>query len=1225
MLKEKTDILKVVTDEGIEGLMVKFQKELADLINEAATYGELFKKNEDNDRYNKIKLFGNKLVQEEYMIGFAGHFSAGKSSMINALTGVDLLPSSPIPTSANIVKVRKTETDYAVIHLTDGKAVKYGGHGFSDAVKSFSKDGAAVSLVEIGHKESALPEGITVMDTPGVDSTDDAHRLSTESALHLADLVFYTMDYNHVQSELNFNFTKDLIRYNSNVYLIINQIDKHRESEISFEHFKQSVEDSFKMWGVEPKGIFYTSLFDLAHPHNDFEDVKDIVEGSMENWKESFIHNAHQTINALQKEHEQFLEEEIFELKDSASTLIAEDEWAQKTELLEELIDTEKILALFNEKAFTKTFEKEQSSLLHNATITPYETRVLLERYLESQSPRFKVGFLFGAKKTEEERQKRKEEFSENINKLLHTQIEIHLKALMKKSLKDANILTDEQSLSIDALDMTIPFTTIIKQFNASDIITGDTVLNISNQMKTNITIALRQLTDTWKDEMAQIVKSSANENADALLQKADLLKEKVQVINRLEELTFLSSNIEKEVGNPSLLMVTGRENLVKQWNHNEVLDITEYVADEGESLNQLENFDEEEASIQGKEHPSLTTAEEVIERADLVARIVKNAPGFIETAEYLRKKSKRLEGQEFTIALFGAFSAGKSSFSNALIGENILPVSPNPTTATINRIRPVSKGKEDGTADVILKTADRMAEDVIRSFEALGVDVSSLDEAYEKVDDAINSQLVDEKLQIHKAFITAFKEGYPIYGGALGTVLKTEREEFVKFVAEENRSCFVESIDFYFDCELTRKGITLVDTPGADSINARHTDVAFDYIRNADAILFVTYYNHAFARADREFLIQLGRVKDAFELDKMFFIVNAIDLATNDEEAESVKSFVGGELQKFGIRNPRVHGISSLQALEAKTKNHNNPNMLQFEEDFHQFLVEDLKGLAVQSLEEETLKTTQRLASLISRTELNMERKSERLIELAQLEENVKKKYEQSFVEVFEYSSRNELNELVHYILQRVFFRYSDFFKEAYNPSIFTTNSTSQALTAALDETVNRIGFDLTQELKVTNLRMLNFLLKQLTNRQRAEANTLKELDEAFAPTLFEPNEADMLSFTNPFTDPTVYSSVNRLFKNARSFFEKGDRDILKVRLEELLKKDSEAYLEEERKRIEKWVIKWIEEEAEALRMHLIKECITQINSERTLLEGTEKIDEWRRMYDNLLVKELV
>ena len=47
----------------------------------------------------------------------------------------------------------------------------------------------------------------------------------------------------------------------------------------------------------------------------------------------------------------------------------------------------------------------------------------------------------------------------------------------------------------------------------------------------------------------------------------------------------------------------------------------------------------------------------------------------------------------------------------------------------------------------------------------------------------------------------------------------------------------------------LTAQGIVLVDTPGADSVNARHTGVAFNYIKNADAILFVTYYNHASRR----------------------------------------------------------------------------------------------------------------------------------------------------------------------------------------------------------------------------------------------------------------------------------------------------------------------------------------------------------------------------------------
>ena len=57
---------------------------------------------------------------------------------------------------------------------------------------------------------------------------------------------------------------------------------------------------------------------------------------------------------------------------------------------------------------------------------------------------------------------------------------------------------------------------------------------------------------------------------------------------------------------------------------------------------------------------------------------------------EVIEKRS--VETKQFTVALFGAFSAGKSSFANALLGEKVLPVSPNPTTATINQILPVTE-----------------------------------------------------------------------------------------------------------------------------------------------------------------------------------------------------------------------------------------------------------------------------------------------------------------------------------------------------------------------------------------------------------------------------------------------------------------------------------------------------------------------------------------------------
>lgn len=93
----------------------------------------------------------------------------------------------------------------------------------------------------------------------------------------------------------------------------------------------------------------------------------------------------------------------------------------------------------------------------------------------------------------------------------------------------------------------------------------------------------------------------------------------------------------------------------------------------------------------------------------------------------------------------------------------------------------------------------------------------------------------------------------------------------FSDYVTKEHISCFVNEVEIFYDCALTQEGITLVDTPGADSIHARHTNVSLQYIKQADVILYVNYYNHAFSRADREFLRQLGRLSETITAGKMF------------------------------------------------------------------------------------------------------------------------------------------------------------------------------------------------------------------------------------------------------------------------------------------------------------------------------------------------------------------
>ena len=141
----------------------------------------------------KVRQLAEKLVRGEFGVAFCGHFSAGKSRMINRLLGAMLLPSSPIPTSANLVYVRHGE-EYAEARFREGKPRRYLAPYDYDLVKSFCRDGTAIESIEISTAAAALPAGVVLMDTPGIDSTDAAHRLATEEAIHLADLIFYVMD-----------------------------------------------------------------------------------------------------------------------------------------------------------------------------------------------------------------------------------------------------------------------------------------------------------------------------------------------------------------------------------------------------------------------------------------------------------------------------------------------------------------------------------------------------------------------------------------------------------------------------------------------------------------------------------------------------------------------------------------------------------------------------------------------------------------------------------------------------------------------------------------------------------------------------------------------------------------------------------------------------------------------------------------------------------------------
>ena len=56
------------------------------------------------------------------------------------------------------------------------------------------------------HESKKYDDTFVFQDTPGVDSKTSAHEESTNKFLLNSDYVFFTVEYNHVESESNLSF-----------------------------------------------------------------------------------------------------------------------------------------------------------------------------------------------------------------------------------------------------------------------------------------------------------------------------------------------------------------------------------------------------------------------------------------------------------------------------------------------------------------------------------------------------------------------------------------------------------------------------------------------------------------------------------------------------------------------------------------------------------------------------------------------------------------------------------------------------------------------------------------------------------------------------------------------------------------------------------------------------------------------------------------------------------
>ncbi|PYZ98251.1 hypothetical protein CR205_06550 [Alteribacter lacisalsi] len=1101
------------------------------------------------EEINRRKKLDVKKQIHLFEAAICGHFSAGKSSLLNRITGAEVLPTSPIPTSANIITIKNGEPGLTVYSEGSEPQKSWTGEIPWPKVREWGMNGTRISGLTLTVPLPFLGRHSVILDTPGVDSTDDNHKKVTMEQLYTTDLIVYVMDYNHVQSETNLQFLKQCSLEKKPILLVVNQIDKHNENEVSISEFTSGLKEVLAKWDIAILDLFFTSMKQESHPLNEYSRFEKALKGML-------YHSGDLLAPSLQRLDKGFYSALIYRLEEDRLADLADISEEMENRgfsfgMLEEKQELEvearrlrspeqEILDHFH-NAFKRTFE--------NVTLFPYTTTELASRYIESVKPGFKTGFFPNRRKKEAEQANRLSALAEELSDKGKTLVLYKVKDYLKNL--DKSTLTNKEEAEKKLADLDLPDLETLLQDHVKTGHTDDQyVREFTSQVNKAIMKSVRKQAEDFLKLYAEGLKEVTARRQEEVQKKLQMLKDLTYYEEKRRSLEnetdrylhVINDRLDKMPKDRDLDRVymdamkkTFPAGAGGTWTvdlpQNSVID-----TEEEEETEFVSDFDEKKADSR------LTQIREVLE-------LRKDSPVLKRERDQLLNRMKRYKNQTFMISLFGAFSAGKSSFANALLGHDVLPVSPNPTTATINFVR---KSNNEFSHEDVLVT--------FKSEKALDAEIkAAAKELGEKIDYAsltswkpAKKGSLTNRMRTYEAYLSILKQSLMSSDIKPGDQKKIRLDELGVYVAEEQTACLVEKAEIYFDCPITEKGIVLVDTPGVNSIHGRHTNVAFRQMRESDAIFYLTYYNHAFSKADEYFLQQMGKVNESFSRDKLYFVINASDLASGRGELNGVRKHVRNQLERNGIEKPRIHALSSREGLRWKQGEiQNEPSFSDFEQTFYSKTILELKELSYRLIEDELARFYKQAEESLQFMNAEKDEQEQKLLQVKELCRNFSDNIRTASFDTLYTDVEDQFDQLMIYLKERMRYVFNDYFSTSFNVTTLTGPSKRQ-MYAQFKEGLREWSSSgeqfLRQELESTSIRLEQRIRKRAEKWINEESDRIKlQLPHFYAVAEIETPSVETLIHADLQVEPEPYKDD---LKSQKDFFENGRVKQVKERL---------------------------------------------------------------------------
>ncbi len=179
-------------------------------------------------------MLREKFIKGVFSLVVAGQFKRGKSSLINAMLGKNILPVGVVPLTSIVTVLRYGSVPAAAVHFQSGEIRTIPMDVIAGYVteKENPNNVKSVKAVFIDYPSDWLREGTQIVDTPGIDSVYQHNTDVARAYLPRADAILFVASLDQPLSRGELDFLAELRRYTEKVFVLLNKSDYLNTSEL---------------------------------------------------------------------------------------------------------------------------------------------------------------------------------------------------------------------------------------------------------------------------------------------------------------------------------------------------------------------------------------------------------------------------------------------------------------------------------------------------------------------------------------------------------------------------------------------------------------------------------------------------------------------------------------------------------------------------------------------------------------------------------------------------------------------------------------------------------------------------------------------------------------------------------------------------------------------------------------------------------------------------------